>query len=97
MGRTPNVIFRELYRNAKKKIDKINSLDDNINKPMIAQISKEDHCYYVYYQDVVKAFMMEGYSEEKAVKHIMKWLDNDFLTARYMDKYKLIGIGDDVA
>lgn len=94
MGRTPNVIFRELYKQQKKKNDAIKA--QGAETPFM-KLNEEDHCCYVIYQEAVKAFMMEGYSEQKAIKHITTWLDNDFLTTRYTDTgYRLIGIYKDV-
>lgn len=91
MGRTPNVIFRELYKREKKKSETIRAV--GAEKTPIMIMNEQDHCLYVTQQEVIKAFMMEGYSEQKALKHITTWLDNDFLTARYTrEGYKLIGI-----
>lgn len=93
MGRTPNVIFRELYKQQKKKTDAIRA--QGATTPVM-KMNEEDHCLYVLYQTAVKAFMMEGYSEQKAIKHITTWLDNDFLRIRYDGVYRYLGIDRDV-
>lgn len=95
MGKNPNVIFRELYRKEKRKRDMISSVSDAV-KDRITVMSEQDRCYYIPYRDVIKAFMIEGYSESKAIKHVTTWIDNDLISDRYSEGYHLIGIHEDV-
>ena len=95
MGKNPCSIFRELYSESKRKQDKIASIPDVV-KSRIHQMSDEDHCCYVFYTDVIKKFLKEGYPERKALKHIQEWADNDLLMERYAEGYHLIGISEDV-
>ena len=95
MGKNPNVIFRELYRHEKRKTMMVNSVSDAV-KDRIAKLGEQDGCYYIPYKDVVKAFMIEGYPENKAIKHITSWIDNDLITDRYSEGYHLIGFHEEV-
>ena len=44
-----------------------------------------------FYDDLVKAFMIEGYPAHRAEKHIQEWVDNDLLSTLWMEGYHLIG------
>ena len=95
MGKNPSNIFRELYKEAKRKQDTITSVDGSI-KGMVTRLSEEDHCCYIMYNEVIKTFLKEGYPVNKAEKHITQWIDNDLITMRYSDGYRLIGLYKDV-
>lgn len=95
MGKNPNIIFRDLYRHQKKRMDKISSVSDAV-KDRIDSLSEKDKCLYIPYKDVIKAFMIEGYPENKAAKHITTWIDNDLITDRYIEGYHLIGLHEEV-
>lgn len=88
MGKNPSIIFRELYRKAKNKEGMITSLNGS-NKPY--EMGKEDGCYYVPYKEVVRDFLVEGYTEGKAIKHIDQWVDYDLVFIRFSDGYKYVG------
>ena len=96
MGKNPSNIFRELYAEAKQRQKTIGSVDGSI-KGMVYRLSEEDHCYYVMYDRVIKVFLKEGYPVKKAEKHITQWIDNDLITMRYAEGYRLIGLYEDVA
>ena len=95
MGKNPNVIFRELYAKAKKRHELATNADGTTQDP-IAIMEKEDHCYYTVYSKVVKSFILEGYSEQKADKHIMQWVDNDILTIRMRNGWRYVGFYEDL-
>ena len=95
MGKNPSNIFRELYKEAKRKQDKINSIDGAVRSRALV-MGEEDHCCYVLYRDVIKIFLKEGYPENKAAKHIAQWVDNDLITIRYKDGYQFVGLYEDV-
>lgn len=88
MGKIPSTIFRELYRKSKDRTEKIGSADGE--NPVYA-MSKQDGCYYVSYKEVMQRFLIEGYSEKKAMAHIQKWIDYDLIFQRYNNGYKYIG------
>lgn len=95
MSRTPNIIFRELYKKAKKAKDVTIAESDNV--PPIVQYGIEDNCCYVPYTKVIATFLKEGYCESKARKHIDVWIANDVLSMRYTPEgYRLIGLYEDV-
>ena len=92
MSRTPTVIFRELYRKAKRAKDTTIAESDPNHIPPIVQFGIEDKCCYVPYTKVMATFLKEGYCEKKAEKHISVWIANDILTMRYTPEgYRLIG------
>ena len=93
MGKNPNAIFRELYRTAKHKAGIVDSVGGT-NTPY--EMGKQDGCYYVTYQQVIKSFMIEGYSVQRAIRHIDQWIDYDILFVRYNDGTKFIGFNQDV-
>lgn len=94
MGKNPSMIFKDLYRSAKTKqsVSKIEELS-GIDKT-IYEMTAKDGCYYVPFSDAVKHFLMEGYSEQKAIKHIKQWSDYDLAFPVKIDRYKLLAIGD---
>ena len=94
MGKNPNVIFRELYRKAKKRHDAV--IMTGAEKDFRVSMEEQDHCYYTAYNQVVKAFIIEGHSEQKADKHIMQWVDNDLLSIRLYDGWRYIGFYEDL-
>ena len=93
MGKNPSIIIREQAAKAKKKIEKIKELDPDNKGPLYTE-SIEYHCYCGFYNELVKAFMAEGYSAKHAEKHITEWVDNDFIWIGYKDGYKIVGYGD---
>ncbi len=95
MGKNPSNIFREIYKEAKRKQDSITSVD-GVLKSRTIRMGEEDHCCYVLYPEVIKVFLKEGYPVKKAEKHIEQWLDNDLITMRYADGYRFIGLYEDV-
>lgn len=89
MGKNPNTIFRELYKRARIRHGKI---EKSGGKNPVYDMDKEDGCYYVLNKEVIKSFILEGYSEKRANCHITKWLDYDLITVRYdCDGTKYIG------
>ena len=91
MGKNPNIIFRELSSKAENKRDKIESLKGT---NQILEAGIKDKCNYVTYKEVVKSFLLEGYTESRAEKHIKQWLDYDLVTSRYIDGTRFLGFSD---
>ncbi len=88
MGKNPSTIFRELYRKAKNREGKANSTGFT---NAVMEMGKQDGCVYVTEKEVIQNFMIEGYSELRANKHIAQWIDYDLLFIRYNNGYKYIG------
>ena len=93
MGKNPSIIFRELTKQAKHRQKAIGSVDGS-TKSNLYKANEQDHCFYVLYKDVVKNFLIEGYSEYRAEKHINQWIDYDIIGVRYIDGIKYIGFSD---
>ena len=95
MGKNPNMIFRELYRYAKSKQtsfiddDKTDKLDRTIH-----ELSMKDNIYYILYAEAVRKFLIEGYSEDKALRHITQWANYDMASPIKYKGYKLLGLAE---
>ena len=93
MGKNPSTIFRELYRTAKHREGKYTSMGGTNG---LLEMSKQDGCVYVTEKEVIQSFMIEGYSELRANKHILQWIDYDLLFVRYNNGYKYIGFSKEL-
>lgn len=93
MGKNPSTIFRELYRKAKNKEA---WADSTGSTNIVLQMGKQDGCVYVTEKEVMQKFMIEGYSEIRANKHILQWIDYDLLFVRYNNGYKYIGFAKEL-
>lgn len=94
MGKIPSTIFRELYKKAKERNDTIAQI--GADSPVYT-MNQADKCYYILYRDVVQKFVLEGYSEKKALAHIQTWADYDMIAIRYNGNYKFVGFDMDRA
>lgn len=92
MGKNPSVIIREQAAKAKRRLEKIR--DSHSPGGILYEESQKNNCYCGYYNDLLKAFMIEGYSQKKAEKHINEWVDNDFLWIGTRGGYEIVGYGD---
>ena len=88
MGKNPSTIFRELYRKAKHRENKITSEGGS---SIVLDMNKQDGCVYITEKEVIQTFLTEGYSELRANKHIDQWIDYDLLFVRYNNGFKFIG------
>lgn len=93
MGKNPSTIYKEIYRKAQHRQDTITS--QGLKTP-ITEMNAQDKCLYVLYKEVVKEFLLEGYSEQRAIKHIDQWIDYDLIFTRYSDGYKFVGFSPGV-
>ena len=93
MGKNPNTIFRELYRKAKNREAKAISVGSTNS---VLEMGKQDGCVYVTEKEVIQNFMIEGYSELRANKHILQWIDYDLLFIRYNNGFKYIGFSKEL-
>ena len=93
MGKNPNTIIRELYRKAEHRQNVASST--NGTNPLV-EMSKQDKCLYMTYKEVVQNFLIEGYSEQKAIKHIQQGIDYDLAFVRYNNGFKYVGFSKEV-
>ena len=93
MGKNPSMIFKDLYRSAKTKqsVSKENELS-GIDRT-IYDLSIKNSLYYVTYAEAMRHFLMEGYSEQKATKHLQQWADYDLAWPVKHKGYKLLALG----
>ena len=94
MGQNPSIIFRQLYSKAKHRQETIESIDGAAADNVLYKMNTADHCYYLFYKEVIKEFLLQGYSEQKAEKHIKQWVDYDLASVTYRDGYKLITLAE---
>lgn len=93
MGKNPSTIFRELYIKAKHRKGVADSVDGT---NAVTEMERQDKCLYVTEKEVIQNFMIEGYSELRANRHILQWIDYDLLFVRYNNGYKYIGFSKEL-
>ena len=93
MGKNPSTIFRELYKKAKHRKGVADSVDGS---NAVIEMERQDKCLYVTEKEVIQCFMIEGYSELRANRHILQWIDYDLLFVRYNNGYKYIGFSKEL-
>ena len=94
MGKNPSMIFKDLCRSAKTKqsVSKkeiLTGIDE-----LIYNLTIRDGCYYVPYNDAIRSFLIEGYSEQKALKHLKQWAHYDLAWPTKYEGYKLLALAD---
>lgn len=95
VGQNPSIIFKQLYSKAKHRQETVKSIDGLSIDNVLYKANAADHCYYLFYNEVVKEFLLQGYSEQKAEKHIKQWIDYDLVSVAYRDGYKLLSLSLD--
>ena len=91
MGKNPCIIIKEQGAKARKKIEKMESID-HVKGSVIEKACEQNYgLTYGFYDDLVKAFLIEGYPVNRAKKHIKEWVDNDLLSTLWIDGYYLVG------
>lgn len=91
MGKNPCIIIKEQGAKARKKRDKLDSFDRIRGSVLDEASDMNNGLTYGFYDDLVKAFMMEGYPAHRAEKHIQEWVDNDLLSTLWIEGYHLVG------
>lgn len=92
MARLPASILKQLSALAKDRTEKIKSTGDPIGESQVLMKANEKTGnYYLMYNDVIRTFLIAGYGETTAEKHIKLWKDYDLADVWYLDKYKIIG------
>lgn len=92
MGKNPSIIIKEQGAKARRKREKMDSVKHS-GESVLDKASKtnKNALIYGFYDDLVKAFIVEGYTTKKAEKHIREWIDNDLLSMMWLDGFQLVG------
>lgn len=92
MAKLPASLLKQLSAIAKDSTEKIKSTGSPIDDDRVLMKANErTGNYYLMYDRAIRAFLIAGYSESAAEKHITAWRDYDLIDVWYLDKYKIIG------
>ena len=92
MAILPSSILKHLTAKAIDNTEALKSIPNaNIDGSVLIQAHNNTGNYYLFYKDAIRAFLMAGYPEKKAIAYIDKWVDYDLVNIRYIDEYKMIG------
>lgn len=92
MARLPASILKQLSAKAKDSTEKIKSLGvPTGDNQVLMKANEKTGNYYLMYNDAIRSFLIAGYSENAAEKHINAWKEYDLADVWYLDKYKIIG------
>ena len=92
MAMLPATILKQLTAKAKDSTEKIKSTGNPTeDSQVLMKANIKTGNYYLMYDNVIRSFLMVGYSESSAEKHIASWRKYDFVDIWYLDKYKIIG------
>lgn len=96
MGKNPCIIIKEQGAKARKRRARLNSLDhERVSVLEKAEEQMNNGLIYGFYQDLMKAFMVEGYPVIRAEKHIKEWAENELIDVVWVDGFHLVGYGED--
>lgn len=95
MGKDPGTIYRQESAKARHMAGVINS-SDKASDGILTKGNKMTASNCIFYDNVIKTFLLEGYPVDKAEKHIKQWIDYDLVWVGYVDTYKLIGFPNGV-
>ena len=92
MARLPSSILKQLTARAKETKERMLSTEGSAPEHhVLLKANENTGNYYLMYDDVIRTFLIAGYSESSAEKYINYWKDYDFADTLYLDRYKLIG------
>jgi len=91
MAKLPSSILRQLSARAKEKTKMINSQNVDVSDTPLIKAHNKTGNYYLMYDDVIRSFLITGYTENVAEKYIKVWKEYDLVDVWYLDTYKLIG------
>ena len=91
MGKDPGLILKQQIA---KAIHRIKTADSAENDNVMTRVHDKTGSYCLPYNEVVKAFLVEGYTDTKAEKYIAKWADYDLVWIGYIEGYHLIGFSE---
>ena len=92
MARLPASLLKQLSARAKDSTEKIKSTGYPIgDSQVLMKANEKTGNYYLMYDEAIRAFLIAGYGESAAEKHIKLWKDYDLADVWYLDKYKIIG------
>ena len=92
MAKLPASILKQLVAKAKDSTEKIRSTGNPTgDNQVLMKANEKTGNYYLMYDDAIKSFLIAGYSENAAERHINVWKDYDLADVWYLDKFKIIG------
>lgn len=92
MARLPSSILKQLTARAKERTKTIKSANDpQTEDTTLIKAHNKTGNYYLMYDDVIRSFLLTGYSEKAAEGYIKTWREYDMVDVWYLDTYKLIG------
>ena len=92
MAKLPSSILKQLTARAKERTNKIRSNEDfDSSDTVLIKAHNKTGNYYLMYSDVIRSFLVAGYSENAAEKYIKTWNEYDMAEVWYLDNYKVIG------
>lgn len=94
MGKNPSMIFKDLCRSARENYRAYRKGETTGIEEEIYNLTVRDGCFYVTYSEAIRRFLMEGYSEQKANKHISQWATYDLVCAVRHQGYKLLALSE---
>ena len=92
MAKLPASLLKQLSAKAKDSTEKIRSSGHPVGDlQVLMKANEKTGNYYLMYDEAIRAFLIAGYGETAAEKHIKLWKDYDLADVWYLDKYKIIG------
>ena len=92
MAKLPSSILKQLTAKAKERTEKIKSIEDaNVSETPLIKAHTKTGNYYLFYDDVIRSFLITGYSETAAEKYIRQWKDYDMVDEWHLDKHRILG------
>ena len=92
MAKLPASLLKQLSARAKDNTEKIKSLGNPVgDNQVLMKANEKTGNYYLMYDDVIRSFLIAGYGESAAEKHIKLWNQYDLTDVWYLDRYKIIG------
>ena len=92
MGKNPGIIIKEQRALAREAYNRAESAGIP-NDEILIDARNRFNCTCGYYADLLRAFMIEGYTVARADKHIKEWVENDLLFVTFLNGYKVVGYG----
>ena len=93
MAKLPSSILKQLSAKAKERTTKVKSVEgaEGVEETPLIKAHLKTGMYYLFYSDVIRSFLLSGYSESAAEKYINQWKDYDLVEVWYLDRNKIIG------
>lgn len=93
MAKLPSSILKQLTAKAKERTEMIKSIEDagNVSDTPLIKAHIKTGNYYLFYDDVIRSFLITGYSENAAEKYIRQWKEYDMVDEWHLDKHRILG------